>query len=198
VNEFAQLSHKLGIDIWDVIKCAGTKPFGFSAFWPSAGVGGHCIPIDPNYLAYKVKEELDQPFKFIELAEEINRGMPKYVASRLSKITELGNKRVLILGVTYKPNVADQRESPAIQLIVELLRYGSEITFFDPYVQHLKVDTLSMTRPNTLTEALESVDAVVVLQKHDFFLAKSDLINALNIPVLDTTGAFQGKSIERL
>jgi nucleotide sugar dehydrogenase len=198
VNEFAQLAHALEIDIWDVIRCASTKPFGFQTFWPSAGVGGHCIPIDPNYLAFQVREKLDKPFKFIELAEEINRSMPKYVANRISEMLNIANKRVLILGVTYKPNVSDQRESPAINVADELIQLGANITFFDPYVTEWKVNTLVFKRPKSLEEAWDSAELVVILQKHEFFIDNFDLINNSKVPVLDTTGTFTGNSVRAL
>jgi nucleotide sugar dehydrogenase len=198
VNELAQLSHALDIDIWDVIRCASTKPFGFETFWPSAGVGGHCIPIDPNYLAFQVREKLDKPFKFIELAEEINRSMPKYVANRLREILNFKHKQVLILGVTYKPNVSDQRESPAIYLAEELIQLGAKISFFDPFVPEWKVNSINFVRPNTFEEALNSADLVVILQKHKFFIENSQLINNSQIPVLDTTGTFNGDFVSLL
>lgn len=121
VNEMAMFCNDLGIDLWDVIRCASTKPFGFQAFYPGPGVGGHCIPIDPNYLSHQVKTNLGYPFKFVELAQEINAGMPNYVIRRVqdqlnSVGKALNGATVLLLGVTYKPDIADQRESPAIPI----------------------------------------------------------------------------------
>ncbi|HEY1670424.1 MAG TPA: nucleotide sugar dehydrogenase, partial [Trebonia sp.] len=118
VNEMAIFSHELGIDLWDAIRCAATKPFGFQAFYPGPGVGGHCIPIDPNYLSYKVRAELKHPFRFVELAQEINSRMPGYVVDRAAELLNtdakaLNGAKVLLLGVTYKNDIADQRESPA-------------------------------------------------------------------------------------
>ncbi|WP_229808248.1 nucleotide sugar dehydrogenase, partial [Actinomadura livida] len=117
VNEMAVFCNELGIDLWDAIDCAATKPFGFQAFRPGPGVGGHCIPIDPNYLSYKVRS-LGYPFRFVELAQEINDRMPRYVAERAQQLLNregraLKGARVLLLGVTYKADIADQRESPA-------------------------------------------------------------------------------------
>ena len=117
VNEMAIFSHELGIDLWDVIRCARTKPFGFAAFYPGPGVGGHCIPIDPNYLSYKVRS-LGYPFRFVELAQEINERMPAYVAQRIPDLLNedgksLRGSRVLLLGVTYKPDIADEQGEPA-------------------------------------------------------------------------------------
>ena len=117
VNEMAIFCHELGVDLWDSIRCAATKPFGFQAFYPGPGVGGHCIPIDPNYLSYKVRAELKHPFRFVELAQEINSRMPGYVVDRAAELLNtdakpLNGARVLLLGVTYKKDIADQRESP--------------------------------------------------------------------------------------
>src|SRR5882724_8163412 len=113
VNEMAIFCHELGIDLWDSIRCAATKPFGFQAFYPGPGVGGHCIPIDPNYLSYKVRAELKHPFRFVELAQEINSRMPGYVVDRAAELLNTDAKamkgaRVLLLGVTYKKDIADQ------------------------------------------------------------------------------------------
>jgi nucleotide sugar dehydrogenase len=198
VNELAQLSHQLGIDIWDVIKCASTKPFGFQAFWPSAGVGGHCIPIDPNYLAFKVRSELDKPFRFIELAEEINHGMPKYVAGRLAEIMPIAGARICLLGVTYKANITDQRESPAVPLAVELIAMGAEVTFFDPYVSTWIVEGSSLVSEKTLQDVFASVDGVVILQSHAEFLAEAQLFEISRIPVFDATGKFTGSQVTKL
>lgn len=198
VNELAQLSHQLGIDIWDVIACASTKPFGFQPFWPSAGVGGHCIPIDPNYLAFKVRSELDKPFKFIELAEEINHGMPKYVAGRLAEIMPITGARICLLGVTYKANISDQRESPAVPLAVELISMGAEVTFFDPYVSTWIVEGASLASEKTLQNVFASVDGVVILQSHAEFIAHTKLFEGSEIPVFDATGKFTGSQVTKL
>jgi UDP-N-acetyl-D-glucosamine dehydrogenase len=117
VNEMAVFCDELGIDLWDSIGLAATKPFGFQAFYPGPGVGGHCIPIDPNYLSYKVRT-LGYPFRFVELAQEINDRMPAYVASRVIRLLNAHRKpvngaRILLLGVTYKADIGDDRESPA-------------------------------------------------------------------------------------
>jgi UDP-N-acetyl-D-glucosamine dehydrogenase len=119
VNEMAKFCHRLDIDLWDVIRAASSKPFGFEAFYPGPGVGGHCIPIDPNYLSHNVRVRLGYPFRFVELAQEINATMPAYVARRAQNIlNEAGlattGANVLLLGVTYKANIGDERESPAV------------------------------------------------------------------------------------
>ncbi len=142
VNEMARFCHDLGIDLWDVIDAAKTKPFGFQAFYPGPGVGGHCIPIDPNYLSYNVRAKLGYPFRFVELAQEINATMPAYVVSRAQDILNEDGKamrgaKVLLLGVTYKPNIADQRESPAVPVARQLLDKGADLSFHDPHVEPL-------------------------------------------------------------
>lgn len=172
VNEMAKFCKELGIDIWEVIRGAETKPFGFMKFTPSAGVGGHCIPIDPNYLSYEVRNRLGYPFRFVELAQEINNSMPRYVVSRSSELLNLEAKalngaNVLLLGVTYKPNIADQRESPAVPVASEFLNRKADLKFHDPYVKTWNVSSeLTLKRVNVLQEAIEEADLVVLLQAH--------------------------------
>ena len=203
VNEMAQFCFAMGIDIWDVVKLAKTKPFGFQSFTPSAGVGGHCIPIDPNYLAYKVRAELDRPFRFVELAEEINIGMPLYVSRRLQ---DLLNKKsaaargstVLLLGVTYKANISDRRESPSVPLAKKLLDLGCQLQFHDPYVEDWSINGVSIEKVHDLTTGLSNADAVIVVQAHREYLVESMIIGGSSALVLDTTGKFAGPNIERL
>lgn len=198
VNELAQLSHQLGIDIWNVIECASTKPFGFQPFWPSAGVGGHCIPIDPNYLAFKVRDKLDKPFRFIELAEEVNHGMPGYVASRISEMLSLSGANVCLLGVTYKQNIPDQRESPAIPLARALLTMGANVTYFDPYVKTWSIDGKSVESASNIKSAITESDLVVILQSHKVFIeAEVDLSSSKTL-IFDATGKFAGDNVTRL
>src|SRR6266567_6657266 len=136
VNEMAVFCHELGVDLRDAIGCAATKPFGYQAFYPGPGVGGHCIPIDPNYLSYKVRT-LGYPFRFVELAQEINGRMPVYTVDRAAELLNshakpLKGAHVLLLGVTYKPNVADQRESPVQAVGRKLRSRGAVLTYHDP------------------------------------------------------------------
>ncbi len=145
MNEMAVFSHDMGIDIWDAIRCASTKPFGFQPFYPGAGVGGHCIPIDPNYLSHEVKRTLGYPFRFVELAQEINNRMPAYVVTRAAELLNQDTKplkgsTVLLLGVTYKPNIKDQRESPAPHVARRLIAQGACVRFHDPLVEEWIVD----------------------------------------------------------
>ncbi|MET9022543.1 nucleotide sugar dehydrogenase [Actinopolymorpha sp. NPDC004070] len=170
VNEMAIFCHELGIDLRDAIEAAATKPFGFQAFHPGPGVGGHCIPIDPNYLSYKVKR-LGYPFRFVELAQEINQRMPSYVAQRVQDlINDAGRSvrgsTVLILGVTYKPNIADQRESPSRPVARRLRRMGTNLVFHDPYVTEWQVDGEPVPRVDDLDHALATADLALLLQDH--------------------------------
>ncbi|GGV27200.1 UDP-N-acetyl-D-glucosamine dehydrogenase [Actinomadura cremea] len=171
VNEMAVFCNELGIDLWDAIDCAATKPFGFQAFRPGPGVGGHCIPIDPNYLSYKVRS-LGYPFRFVELAQEINDRMPRYVAERAQQLLNregraLKGARVLLLGVTYKADIADQRESPARPVARRLARLGADLAFHDPYVTGWRVDDAEVRDAgDDLPAALADADLVIVLADH--------------------------------
>ena len=172
VNEMARVCHELQIDIWEVIRGAATKPFGFMKFTPGAGVGGHCIPIDPNYLSYEVRRRLGYPLRFVELAQEINNSMPSYVVERIAeKLNDqkkaVNGSTVLLLGVTYKPNIADQRESPAIPVARELLKRQANVRFHDPFVPVWNIGSgESLTSEQDLQEAVSDADIVVLLQAH--------------------------------
>jgi len=191
VNEIAKVCHELDIDIWEVIRGASTKPFGYMPFTPGAGVGGHCIPIDPNYLSYEVRRNLGYPLKFVELAQEVNASMPKYVASRIADALNKDSKalnraKVLILGVTYKKNIADQRESPAVPLAKILLSSGAEVKYNDPYVPTWEVGSEVLNSEADLGAAVEEADIVVLLQKHNSF--DIEQIEQKAMQFLDTTG----------
>ncbi len=171
VNEMLRFCRELDIDLWEAIRAASTKPFGFQAFYPGPGVGGHCIPIDPNYLSYAVKRQLGRPFRFIELAQEINARMPRYVADRLQDALNDAGKpvrgsRVLILGVTYKQNIADQRESHAKPIATLLAGKGAVLTFHDPRVENWSVRGVPIPRAEDLLAAVSTADAVLLLQAH--------------------------------
>ncbi|MFG1850465.1 nucleotide sugar dehydrogenase [Actinomadura geliboluensis] len=171
VNEMAVFCNELGIDLWDAIDCAATKPFGFQAFRPGPGVGGHCIPIDPNYLSYKVRS-LGYPFRFVELAQEINDRMPRYVAERAQQLLNregraLKGAKVLLLGVTYKADIADQRESPARPVARRLARLGADLSFHDPFVESWEVDGEQVRHAGgDLAAALREADLTIVLAAH--------------------------------
>jgi nucleotide sugar dehydrogenase len=174
VNEMAIFCHELGIDLWDAIECAATKPFGFQAFRPGPGVGGHCIPIDPNYLSYKVRS-LGYPFRFVELAQEINDRMPRYVVERTQQLLNREGRavkgaKVLVLGVTYKADIADQRESPARPVARRLIRMGAALSFHDPYVDSWQVDGVDVPDAGgDLAAALAAADLAIVLADHKVY-----------------------------
>lgn len=175
VNEMLRFSYDLGIDLWNAIDCAETKPFGYMAFRPGPGVGGHCIPVDPSYLSHRVRAQLGYAFRMVELAEEVNTAAPLYVASRVwgalneKNITVNGSK-VLLLGVTYKPNVADCRESPAHPLAERLISWGAEVSYHDPLVPQWQVSRdsgpMSLTSTGDVYDSAEVADIVVLLQPH--------------------------------
>ena len=173
VNEMAVFCHELGVDLWDAIRCAGTKPFGFQVFYPGPGVGGHCIPIDPNYLSYKVRT-LGYPFRFVELAQEINGRMPAYVVDRMAELLNrqakpLNGARVLLLGITYKKDSADMRESPAIAVVRKLRARGAIVSYHDPLAPEWSVDGTDVASAADLHAAVETADLVVLLQAHSAF-----------------------------
>jgi nucleotide sugar dehydrogenase len=199
VNEMAVFCDDLGIDLWDAIEAASTKPFGFQAFSPGPGVGGHCIPIDPNYLSYRVRQ-LGYPFRFVELAQEINARMPAYVVSRAQRLLNDHAKAVrgsvvVLLGVTYKPDVADERESPAQPVARRLLALGARVRYHDPFVDAWRVDGLPVVRAD-LDRDIAEADLVILLQPHrDYDL--DALAKAAQL-VLDTRGRLDGEGVERL
>ena len=201
VNEMARFCHELGIDLWDVIRLAKTKPFGFQAFYPGPGVGGHCIPIDPNYLSHSVRTRLGYPFRFVELAQEINASMPGYVVRRSQEILNLDSKplrgsRVLLLGVTYKPNIADQRESPAVPLAEALLAQGAQVRFHDPFVATWKLGDGPLQRVPDLDAAVIESDIVILLQDHRSYDVDA-LVGAAS-RFFDTRGVTTGDQAHRL
>lgn len=202
VNEMARFCHELDIDLWDVIRCAATKPFGFQAFYPGPGVGGHCIPIDPNYLSYQVQAALGYPFRFVELAQEINNGMPSYVVHRiqdaLNEVAKpLRGSTVLLMGVTYKADISDQRESPAVPIAQKLTEQGARVIFHDPYVPNWTTGGLELTRVEVLDDAVAKADITVLLQRHSSY--DLDALGRLAPLLLDTRGAMPDlPSVERL
>lgn len=201
VNEMARFCHELDIDLWDVIEAAKSKPFGFQAFYPGPGVGGHCIPIDPNYLSYQVQAKLGYPFRFVELAQEINAGMPAYVVRRIQDLLNEDGKalkgaRVCLLGVTYKPDIADQRESPAMPIALQLIDKGAIVEFHDPLVNEWRLGGRTLSAVTDLTEAVESADAVVLLQNHRSY-AVDDLVTSARA-FLDTRGVTNHPKAVRL
>ncbi|MEV0898677.1 nucleotide sugar dehydrogenase [Actinoplanes sp. NPDC049802] len=200
VNEMAKFCHRLGIDLWDVINAASSKPFGFQAFYPGPGVGGHCIPIDPNYLSHNVRVRLGYPFRFVELAQEINATMPAYVARRAQNIlNEAGlatsGANILLLGVTYKANIADERESPAVPLARDLRNLGAKISYHDPYVAEWRPD-LDALRVDDLESAVAAADLVILVQSHRDYDA--DRLASMAKRFFDTRGVTSTDDAQRL
>jgi UDP-N-acetyl-D-glucosamine dehydrogenase len=170
VNELAQLCQGLGVDVWEVIEAAATKPFGFMPFYPGPGIGGHCIPVDPVYLTWRAKEAgIDSPF--IELAAHINAAMPAYVVRLVSDALNARQKpvngsRILVVGVAYKAGIDDVRESPAEAVMRGLQRLGADVSYHDPFVPELNWDGLSLTSSDLTPDALGAADCVLVLTAH--------------------------------
>ncbi|RVX46330.1 nucleotide sugar dehydrogenase [Nonomuraea polychroma] len=201
VNEMAIFCDELGIDLWEAIDAAATKPFGFQKFLPGPGVGGHCIPVDPSYLSYTVRK-LGYPFRFVELAQEINERMPSYVVARVQRLLNRHKKpvngaRVVMLGVTYKPDIADERETPALPVARALLELGAELSFADPYVKEWSVDGTPVPREEDLADAVVNADVTLLMQQHAAF--DLDMVEAKARLVLDTRGVLaEGERVERL
>ena len=191
VNEMAKFCHELNIDIWEVIRGAATKPFGFQAFYPGPGVGGHCIPIDPNYLSFEVRKKLGYPFRFVELAQEVNNSMPAYVVDRIADLLNLkglalNGARILLLGVTYKANIADERESPALGVAERLLEKLALVSYHDPFVPVWSLPSGPRDCVEGLDAAVASADIVVLLQAHASYDLNAVAVSASTF--LDTRG----------
>ncbi len=200
MNEMAVFCHELGIDLWAAITAAETKPFGFQAFRPGPGVGGHCIPIDPNYLSW-VARSVGFRLRFVELAQEVSERMPAYVARRVQDALNRSGKAVngahiVLAGVTYKPNVTDHRETPARPLALHLQGMGGRVSYVDPMVDEFQVGGRSLERISELSEAIRVADVLVLLQAHEEFINSTILDSATCI--LDTSGRLTGRNVERL
>jgi UDP-N-acetyl-D-glucosamine dehydrogenase len=170
VNEVALMCERLGLDVWEVIDAAATKPYGFMKFLPGPGLGGHCIPVDPSYLSWKMKS-LNFPARFIDLATEINGRMPEHVADRVADLLNedrraVNGSHVLVLGVAYKRDIGDMRESPALDVIAHLAIKGARISFHDPYVSEIEVNGVPYKSSDLTPELLGSADIVVILTDH--------------------------------
>jgi nucleotide sugar dehydrogenase len=191
VNELLVFCRTLNIDIWEVIRLASTKPFGFMPFRPGPGVGGHCIPVDPSYLSWAVRKHGFQ-FRFVELAQDINDRMPTYVVSRLTEILNesglaVSRSRVLCVGVAYKPDVADCRESPAMHVLRKLLALNAKVDYIDPHVPTLNVDGRSLS---SVDLGGEPYDVAIILTAHS--AVDLSAIAACSGTVLDTRDAIGG------
>lgn len=191
VNELAIMCNRLGIDVWEVIDAAATKPFGFMKFSPGPGLGGHCIPIDPLYLSWKLRS-LNYTARFIELASEINTGMPRFVLSKIQDALNdhgkpLKGSKVLILGVAYKPDIDDLRESPALDVIGLLKAKGAQVQYHDPYVAKISHDGWELRSVAEQLDAVREADCVVIITNHKVFDYAS-LVESANL-IVDTRNA---------
>ena len=199
INELAMLCKMLEIDIWEVVNAAKTKPFGFQSFTPGPGVGGHCIPVDPEYLSFKTRQ-IGKPVRFVELAQEINNSMPAYVVSRVNELLNskdkiLRNSKILVLGVAYKKDISDMRESPALDILELLLEKNVEVSFYDPFVNELNIAGQSIKKESS-SNNFENYDMLLVLTPHSEF-SEINFESLQNI-VFDTTGSNFIQSTERI
>ena len=199
INELAMLCKMLDIDIWEVVNAAKTKPFGFESFRPGPGVGGHCIPVDPEYLSFKTRQ-IGKPVRFVELAQEINNSMPSYVVKQVNEILNsnkkiLNNAKILLMGVAYKKDISDMRESPAIDIAELLIDKNVDLSYYDPHVEEFNVSDTLINR-ETQSESFDNYDMILVLTPHsDFVGIKFDKLNTI---IFDTTGSDFIDSTERI
>lgn len=193
-NEMAIICNRMGINVWEVIEAAKTKPYGFQAFYPGPGLGGHCIPLDPFYLTWKARE-FDYHTRLIETSGEINTGMPEYVVDRVMKVlnrnkTAMNGAKVLVLGVAYKNDIDDYRESPALNVIDHLIEQGAETTYYDPYIPEYKHKGKVHTGAKELTDdMLREADIVVICTAHECF--DYERIQKLSKEIFDTRNAMK-------
>ncbi|MFC1855187.1 nucleotide sugar dehydrogenase [Thermodesulfobacteriota bacterium] len=203
VNETAIICDKLGLNVWEIINAAATKPFGFMPFYPGPGLGGHCIPIDPHYLSWKLKT-LNYNAKFIELAGEINSSMPKFVVNKVTNALNKAKKsvnssKILILGVSYKKDIDDIRESPALDIIYLLKNLGAKVSFNDPYVGSLDNESLNLKSLKLTEKCLKSKDCVVIATDHSDYDYKFIVKNStIVVDARNATKNINSKNIVRL
>lgn len=200
VNELAMFARDLGIDIWEAIDAAESKPFGFMPFRPGPGVGGHCLPIDPSYLSWRVKRSLGQTFRFVELANEINEHMPDYVVRRIAAALNarelpVKGRRILVLGLAYKRNTGDDRESPSTRVLQLLTQLEADVAVADPHVDPARSHAGDAERVELTEAEVARADAVVILVDHDDF--DLDLVKDHAL-VLDTRRCIEGPNVEHL
>jgi UDP-N-acetyl-D-glucosamine dehydrogenase len=198
VNELAVFAHRLGVDVWEAIDAASTKPFGFMRFTPGPGVGGHCLPIDPSYLSWQVRRRLGQPFRFVELANDVNEHMPDHVVERVQSMLNdcsrsVRGSRVLLVGLAYKKNSGDVREAPALKIARSLLQQGAEVVAVDPHV-HERYWPADIRRVDLVRDVVSEVDAAVVVTDHDGV----DLTLLHGVPTFDTRHVLTGDHVVAL
>lgn len=201
INELAMFAHDLDIDVWAAIDAAATKPFGFMPFRPGPGVGGHCLPIDPCYLSWRVERALGQCFRFVELANDINSHMPDYVARRVmlalnDRGRPVSGSRVLLLGLAYKKNTGDARESPAVRVATLLRRMGADVVAADPHVAASGLIDSLVERVEPTPDEVGAADAVVLLTDHDAFDG-AEITRSARF-VLDCRRVLTGPNVETL
>lgn len=200
VNELAVFAHQLDVDIWESIRAANSKPFGFMPFWPGPGVGGHCLPVDPSYLSWQVQRQLGASFRFVELANDVNDYMPQYVVSRIETILAdnarpVNGSKVLVLGLAYKKNTSDTRESPSVRVAELLSAGGADVVGLDNHVSDIAWP-LGVDRVRTVGEAIGRVDVAVLVTDHDD--VDYDALVDAGLPILDTRNRLKGSRVEAL
>ena len=200
VNEIALMCDKMGIDVWEVIDAAATKPFGFMPFYPGPGLGGHCIPIDPFYLSWKAKMSGFEA-RFIELAGQINGSMPEYVVAKIAEALNrfkksVNGSRILIVGVSYKSNIDDIRESPALDIIRLLAQQGADVVFHDPLVKNGHAELSNIPRVPLTKETLAACDCAAIITAHDG--VEYNLIAKHAPLVVDTRNVLKGEPSDKV
>ncbi|MFJ8313810.1 MULTISPECIES: nucleotide sugar dehydrogenase [unclassified Streptomyces] len=201
MNELATLAAPLGVNLWEAIDAAATKPFGFTRFTPGPGVGGHCLPVDPLFLSWKVEQELGTPFRFVDLADDVNRHMPDYVVQRVvdgldKRGLPVKGSRILLLGLTYKYNATDLRNSPSARVAELLTGLGADVRGADPNVQESDTSKLNVTRVDASPQEVAAADAVVLLMDHTRF--DLTMIEKDASYVLDCRNRLSGANVETL
>lgn len=200
VNELAVFAHELGVNVWEAIDAAATKPFGFMKFTPGPGVGGHCLPIDPSYLSWKVRTQLGRNFRFVELANDVNEHMPDHVVQRVMHLLNddgkaLRGAKVLLVGIAYKKNSGDSRESPALRIIELLQSFGAEVLAVDSHVEAHRWPE-GVERVELTSETLQAADIAIVVTDHTNI--DLSLLVESDVPVFDTRNSVTGPRVHRL
>ena len=201
VNEMAMFCHEIDIDVWEVIDAAASKPFGFMPFYPGPGVGGHCIPLDPTYLAWQIRRDSGHMFRILEQAQDINAQMPSWVAARIGDALNEHGKAVkgasiLVLGVTYKPDIGDVRESPALKVIGNLKRRGAQVEYHDPYVEEITVNGAVLSSVELTHRSITRADCVALLTPHRSF--DLEWISERSLLMFDARNALQNLRMENV
>lgn len=200
VNELAVFAHQLGVNIWESIEAASSKPFGYMKFTPGPGVGGHCLPVDPSYLSWQVRRQLGQNFRFVELANDVNDHMPEYVVQRISRLLNNESKavrgsRVLLVGLAYKKDTGDIRESPSLRIINQLVDLGAEVRAVDGLVEeHRRPSGVEMV--DLTAESIADSDIAVLITDHSYL--DVSLLENGSIPIFDTRARLTGPNVHRL